>query len=159
MEEFKAARVKVVLPVKLDHVELGRFARRSHQTRKDKFDEIMGLRKLAKIRKRELEEEEQRASKVIMSGVEEREVTCDKIINFPQNRVKFLDPNTKKVIHERELNEEEKQMDMFEGFKDPVKEKAFKRKCNKCSELYIGTKRICFNCQKLDEYKYAPEGA
>lgn len=160
MEESVSKKVKELLPVELSHGDIVKMVRKICDLKSERHrrkEEFRGIEKLHQIQMKELEEEIDRLFNVIQIGKEEREVECTKVINFAQGVVKYISIQTKKVILERPIKEDEKQLDLAPVIPDPEPPVASIKKCMNCDGNFKGTGRICWTCRKREEFGYYPK--
>ncbi len=162
MEEFKSRKRKVVLPIALTSLRMGSLGLQFSKLRaemKKREAEFFGIKKAHEIRKAELEEDIDKLCTTFDQGYEEQEVECEEVINFGTGVVKYLDLKNRKIIYERPITEDEKQLDInFDTYvPEPVKEKPVTKICVKCDTKWFGTGRLCWNCKKLEDYRFARE--
>lgn len=99
----------------------------------------------------------------IQTGEEEREIRAEEIFNFEAGEVSYL--YNGKVIMVRDMEDSEKiehQQLQFDELakKEPEKFVPVTTKCARCDSLFTARgkfNKICENCQKLDEHRFARE--
>jgi ribosomal protein S27AE len=119
-----------------------------------------GVMKEYAIKIKEVQERIAGLNKLIESGLEEREVVAEEIFNHDSSEVNYLYKG--KIIHTREMTDDEKQLSLvnYPPFVEPEKFKPRDIDCSRCGEKFLARHKfhkICENCQKLELHRFAGE--
>lgn len=158
--EAVGKKVKKVFRIKLSGSQILKIAKEAceiEQRIERRTERLRGLKKLAEIKIKEMEEKRTELFQKIRSEEAEVELEANEVINFATGKVTYIDSQTNKVLQVRDITDDEKQLDFGIDIPDPIIEKNSARKCITCEEKYIGTGRICPNCRKLEAYRFAKE--
>lgn len=120
--------------------------------------DFFGVKKSYVIRIKDMREQVGKLTKLISSGLEDREVDAEEVFNHDEEMVSYLYKG--KVIHTRPMTEEERQTSMvlYPPFAEPEKFEPVERKCNRCDAPFVQRHkfhRTCEGCLKHEEHRFA----